>query len=83
MWIVGGQVKGKVKCDKEGQRIKLNGLFFFGNKKTKWAPAKPQTYKKGYEGSGQPKYNILMLNSLRPETVSRCSRCSKASGRFI
>ena len=33
MWIVGGQVKGKVKCDKEGQRIKLNGLFFFGNKK--------------------------------------------------
>jgi len=23
MWIVGGQVKGKVKCDKEGQRIKL------------------------------------------------------------
>ena len=83
MWIVGGQVKGKVKCDKEGQRIKLNGLFFLGTKKLNGLPPNPKHIKKGYEGSGQPKYNILMLNSLRPETVSRCSRCSKASGRFI
>jgi hypothetical protein len=50
--------------------------------KTKWAPAK---YIKKKKGTNSPvSQNILMPNSLlRPErTVGRCSRCSKASGRF-